>query len=252
VGLHDIRGQWCFLSGAADGLGNAIALELAARGMNLALFDVQEGKVAALARELQAFGVQTLPVPVDLADAASAAAAVGSAVDQVGTPRALIHDAAVLTPRPFREWTFEGWRRELDIILQGAFVLAKGVWEPMIAQGHGSIVFISSGSALRGFPLESAYTPAKHGQEGLMKVLSIEGEEFNIAVNTATTGAPIDTPMSWGHYTPEMRQQMISPSRLAPAFTYFAALDARQATGLRFDAFQVSEAIVLQSQAPRV
>jgi NAD(P)-dependent dehydrogenase (short-subunit alcohol dehydrogenase family) len=252
VGLHGIRGQWCFLSGAADGLGKAIARELAARGMNLALFDVQEGKVAALARELQALGVQALPVPVDLADAASAAAAVGTAVDQVGTPRALIHDAAVLTPRPFREWTFEGWRRELDIILQGAFVLAKAVWEPMIAQGHGSIVFISSGSALRGFPLESAYTPAKHGQEGLMKVLSIEGDEFNIAVNTATTGAPIDTPMSWGHYTPEMREQMISPSRLAPAFAYFAALDARQATGLRFDAFQVSEAIVLQSQATRV
>ncbi len=251
MGLHGIRGQWCFLSGAADGLGNAIARELAARGMNLVLFDVQEAKVAALAHELQSLGVQSLPVAVDLADAAATATAVDHAVGKVGAPRALIHDAAVLTPRPFREWSFEGWRRELDIILQGAFVLAKGVWEPMIAQGHGSIVFISSGSALRGFPLESAYTPAKHGQEGLMKVLSIEGAEFNIAVNTATTGAPIDTPMSWGHYTPEMREGMISPRRLAPAFAYFAALDAGQATGLRFDAFQVSEAITLQSQVAR-
>ncbi|MDA8331551.1 MAG: SDR family NAD(P)-dependent oxidoreductase [Candidatus Dormibacteraeota bacterium] len=251
MGLHDIRGQWCFLSGAADGLGNAIARELAARGMNLVLFDVQEGKVASLAHELLALGIQALPVGADLADAAGAQTAVAQAVRQVGAPRALIHDAAVLTPRPFREWTFEGWRRELDIILQGAFVLAKGVWEPMIAQGHGSIVFISSGSALRGFPLESAYTPAKHGQEGLMKVLSIEGAEFNIAVNTATTGAPIDTPMSWGHYTPEMRARMISPSRLAPAFAYLAALDAEQATGLRFDAFQVSEAISLRTQAAR-
>ncbi len=245
MGLHSIRGQWCFLSGAADGLGNAIARELAAQGMNLVLFDVQEGKVAALAGELQTLGVQALPVAVDLADASSAAGAVAGAVRQVGAPRALIHDAAVLTPRPFRAWTFDGWRRELDIILQGAFVLAKGVWEPMFAQGHGSIVFISSGSALRGFSLEAAYTPAKHGQEGLMKVLSIEGAEFNIAVNTATTGAPLDTPMSWGHYTPDMQQRMIPPSRLAPAFAYFAALDAGHATGLRFDAFQVSEAIML-------
>jgi NAD(P)-dependent dehydrogenase (short-subunit alcohol dehydrogenase family) len=251
MGLHDIRGEWCFLTGAADGLGNAIARELAGHGMNLVLFDVQEEKLKVLAGELQALGVQALPMAVDLADAPSAEAGVDRAVREVGAPRALIHDAAVLTPRPFREWTFAGWRREVDIILQGAFVMAKGVWEPMIGQGHGSIVFISSGSALRGFPLESAYTPAKHGQEGLMKVLSIEGAEFNIAVNTATTGAPIDTPMSWGHYTPEMREKMISPSRLAPAFAYLSALDAGQATGLRFDAFQVSEAMVTRTQGAR-
>jgi NAD(P)-dependent dehydrogenase (short-subunit alcohol dehydrogenase family) len=248
MGLHGIRGQWCFLTGAADGLGKAIARELAVQGMNLVLFDVQEGKLESLARDLQELGVEALPQAVDLADAVSTAAAVDAAVRQVGSPRALIHDAAVLTPRPFREWTFEGWRQELAIIVQGAFLMAKGVWEPMIAQGHGSIVFISSGSALRGFPLESAYTPAKHGQEGLMKVLSIEGAEYNIAVNTSTTGAPIDTPMSWGHYTPEMRDRMISPARLAPAFSYFAALDASQATGLRFDAFQVSEAMVFRAQ----
>lgn len=241
--VRGIQGRWGFLTGAADGLGNAIARELASRGMNLVLFDVQEGKLEHLAQELRSDGVEIHALAVDLSDASATADAVSEALRRVGTPQALIHDAAVLTPRSFRDWTFAGWRREVDIILQAAFILAKGVWEPMIVQGYGSIVFISSGSALRGFPLEGAYTPAKHGQEGLMKVLSIEGLEYNIAVNTATTGAPIDTPMSAGHYSPEQRARAISARRLAPAFAYFAGLDASQATGLRFDAFQVSEAM---------
>jgi NAD(P)-dependent dehydrogenase (short-subunit alcohol dehydrogenase family) len=108
----------------------------------------------------------------------------------------------------------------------------------------GSITFVSSRSALAGFVKETAYTPGKHGQEGLMKVLSLEGKEFDIAVNTVTTGAPIDTPMSASHYTDAMNVGMLHPSALAPAFAYLAGLTAASdATGLRFNAYQLSEAM---------
>jgi NAD(P)-dependent dehydrogenase (short-subunit alcohol dehydrogenase family) len=113
----------------------------------------------------------------------------------------------------------------------------------MIDAGIGSIIFISSGSGLRGFIKEAAYCPGKHGQEGLMKVLSMEGEPYNIAVNTVTPGAAINTPMSHGHYTEEQRKRWIDPALLAPAFVWLANQDASVHTGERLDAWKIAQSL---------
>jgi NAD(P)-dependent dehydrogenase (short-subunit alcohol dehydrogenase family) len=231
-----------FLTGAAEGLGREVARELAKAGKRLALFDVQEEKLQALTDEL-ASTTEVLPLVVDLADAAATEQAVQEALEHYGPPRALIHDAAVLKEVSMLDVTFENWRREVDIILQAAFILSRAVWPGMVGARRGSILYVSSGSALSGFVKETAYTPGKHGQEGLMRVLALEGREFNIAVNTITTGKSIDTPMSHGHYTPEMWVGAVHPSRLAPAFAFLAGIDASFATGQRFNAFQMSEAM---------
>jgi NAD(P)-dependent dehydrogenase (short-subunit alcohol dehydrogenase family) len=231
-----------FLTGAAEGLGREVARELAKAGKRLALFDVQGEKLQTVTDELSA-ATEVLPLVVDLADAAATEAAVQKAIEHYGPPRALIHDAAVLKEVSMLDVTFENWRREVNIILQAAFILSKAVWPGMVEAGKGSILYVSSGSALGGFVKETAYTPGKHGQEGLMRVLALEGREFNIAVNTITTGKPIDTPMSHGHYTPQMWVGAVHPSRLAPAFAFLAGIDASFATGQRFNAFQMSEAM---------
>ena len=231
-----------FLTGAAEGLGREVARELAKAGKRLALFDVQAEKLQAVADELASV-TEVLPLVVDLADAAATQQAVDQAMEHYGTPRALIHDAAVLKEVPMIDVTFENWRREVNIILQAAFILSKAVWPGMVEARRGSILYVSSGSALGGFVKETAYSPGKHGQEGLMRVLALEGREFNIAVNTITTGKGIDTPMSAGHYTPEMWVGAVHPSRLAPAFAFLAGIDADFATGQRFNAFQMSEAM---------
>jgi NAD(P)-dependent dehydrogenase (short-subunit alcohol dehydrogenase family) len=231
-----------FLTGAADGLGAEVARELAKAGKRLALFDVQAEKLQAMADELAPV-TEVLPLVVDLADAAATEAAVSKAMEHYGTPHALIHDAAVLKEVAMIDVTFENWRREVNIILQAAFILSRAVWPGMIEARKGSILYVSSGSALGGFVKETAYTPGKHGQEGLMRVLALEGREFNIAVNTITTGTPIDTPMSASHYTPQMWIGAVHPSRLAPAFAFLAGIDASFATGQRFNAFQMSEAM---------
>lgn len=243
-----VEGQIAFLTGAAEGLGRAIARELGAAKMRLALFDVQGEKLQGVATALRAQDVDVLPIIVDLSDAGATQSAVDQALQHYGTPRILIHNAAVLREASFADVTFASWRREVDIILQAAFILSKAVWPGMVENHSGSIVFISSGSALQGFVKEAAYTPGKHGQEGLMKVLSLAGKEFNIAVNTATTGAPIDTPMSDSHYTEEMRNGIVDPSRLAPALVFLAGIDADFATGQRFNAFQISEAMRVARQ----
>jgi NAD(P)-dependent dehydrogenase (short-subunit alcohol dehydrogenase family) len=231
-----------FLTGAAEGLGGEVARELAKAGKRLALFDVQAEKLQAVADELASV-TDVLPLVVDLADADATEEAVRKAIEHYGPPRALIHDAAVLKEVSMLDVTFENWRREVNIILQAAFILSKAVWPGMAEARKGSILYVSSGSALDGFVKETAYTPGKHGQEGLMRVLALEGREFNIAVNTITTGKGIDTPMSAGHYTPQMWVGAVHPSRLAPAFAFLAGIDAEFATGQRFNAFQMSEAM---------
>lgn len=231
-----------FLTGAAEGLGREIARELARNGKRLALMDVQADKLRAISAELAAV-TEVLPIEVDLSDAAATEAAVQLALSHFGPPRALIHDAAVLKEVSMADVTFASWRREVDIILQAAFILSRAVWPGMTSAGKGSIMYVSSGSALGGFVKETAYTPAKHAQEGLMRVLALEGKDFNVAVNTLTTGAPIDTPMSDSHYTPQMRIGIVHPSRLAPAFAFLSSMDAGFATGQRFNAFHLSEAM---------
>jgi len=231
------------LTGAAEGLGHEIAIELAAWRYRVVLLDVQAEKLERLASALRADGAEVLPIVVDLSHADATAGAAAEALEAYPGPRALVHDAAVLREATFDEVTFESWRREVDVTMQAAFILSRAVWPSMVAAHRGSIVYVSSGSALNGFVKEPAYTPAKHAQEGLMRVLELEGRQHNIAVNTMTTGRSIDTPMSASHYTPEMRIGMVHPSRLAPAFAYLAGIDAGVATGQRFNAFQMSEAM---------
>ncbi len=248
--MIEVKGKVAFLTGAAEGLGHEVALELASLGMRLALFDVQAERLNALADGLRSQGTEVLPIVVDLSDAAATTAAADRAMEHYGTPRALIHDAALLKERDFADITFADWRREMDIIVQAAFILSKAVWPGMVQAGSGSILFVSSGSALSGFVKEAAYTPGKHAQEGLMKVLSLAGRPHNIAVNTITTGVSIDTPMSASHYTEEMKIGMVHPSRLAPAFGFLAGIDAGFATGERFDAFKMSEAMCVAAKRP--
>ncbi|MBK8033167.1 MAG: SDR family oxidoreductase [Chloroflexi bacterium] len=236
-----LNGTFAILTGAAQGLGLAIARAYAAQGMKLALMDVQADKLNALADELRAGGTDCLPIPVDLANADATQAAVDQALAAYGKPRVLVHNAALLKERSMLEVTFPQWQTEVNIILQAAFLLAKAVWQPMIAADSGSIVFVSSGSGIKGFVKEVAYCPAKHGQEGLMKVLAMEGQPFNIAVNTITPGAPINTPMSAENYSEELKQKWVDPALLAPAFVYLAGIDAHDVTGERLNAWELSQ-----------
>ncbi|MBI1256682.1 MAG: SDR family NAD(P)-dependent oxidoreductase [Chloroflexi bacterium] len=241
--MNDINGKAAFLTGAAEGLGAQIARAYVRAGLKVALMDVQADKLQHISDELRAAGGDVLPIVVDLANAAATQAAVDQALAHYGTPRVLVHNAALLREVSMLDVTFENWRREMDIIIQAAFILSKAVWQPMIEAKSGSIVYVSSGSGIRGFLKETAYTPGKHAQEGLMKMLALEGQPFNIAVNTITPGAPINTPMSASHYTDDLRARWIDPALLAPAFVFLAQIDAVTATGQRLDAWQLSEVV---------
>ena len=233
MAIHNLQGQAAVVTGAAQGLGYAIAKTYVQQGMRVALMDIRTDVLATVAAELADMGGDVLPITVDLADAEQTQAAIDDALEHYGTPRVLIHNAALLITRSMLEITFEDWQKEINIILQAAFILSKALWQPMIAAGGGSIVYLSSGSGYKGFVKEVAYNPGKHGIEGLMKCLALEGREFNIAVNAATPGAPIHTPMSDANYTQEQKQRWVNPALLTPAFVFLARQDASGLTGHR-------------------
>ena len=239
--MSNLSGKVAILTGAAEGLGREIARAFAREGLRQALIDVQADKLSKLADELRAEGADCLPLVADLSDADQTQAAVERALENYGAPRVLVHNAALLRERSMLEITFADWQREINIILQAGFLLSKAVWQPMIDAGGGSIVYLSSGSGIKGFVKEVAYCPGKHGQEGLMKVLSMEGEPFNIAVNTITPGAPIRTPMSASNYSDDLKQQWVDPALLTPAFVYLAGATAFDVTGQRLNAWDLAQ-----------
>lgn len=234
--MEDLRGAVAILTGAAQGLGYAVAKAYINEGMRVALMDVNAEKLAAVGRELTAMGGDCLAIPVDLSDANATQTAVQQALDHYGTPRVLVHNAALLIQRSMLEISLEDWQKETNIILQAAFILSKAVWPLMIEAGKGSIMYVSSGSGVRGFVKEIAYCPAKHAAEGLMKSLALEGQPYNIAVNTVTPGAPMHTPMSEQNYEEEQKKKWIDPALLTPAFVFLAQQDASGMTGQRIAA----------------
>ncbi len=245
--MIDPTGKFAIVAGNAEALGYPIASELVRLGMRVAVLDDDSAALDAFVEQQRRAGGELHPVVTDFSDAAATQAAAEEAIGRYGPPRLLVHNSAIFRERPLSELSYLDWRRESDSILQSAFVLSKAIWPAMVQARDGSIVYVSSGSAINGFASEAAYVAGKHGQEGLMKVLALEGKEFNIAVNSITTGAPIDGPLAYT-YSEAMRAVMVPPAALAPAFGFLAGADADFATGHRFNAYQISEAIRLASR----
>lgn len=229
--MKPVAGQTVVVTGAAAGLGHAIALAFKEAGATVVGIDRDE------------FGLRTLGVEthtVDLSNTpatSSLAARLAIAHPRVHT---LIHNAAILDPLPFDKLDFEGWSRTVNVGLQAAYFLTKAVWSGMAGDGGGCIVYVSSRSGIQGFADESAYCAAKHGLEGLMKSLAMEGEAKGIAVHTVTPGMYMRTPMSERNYTPELKQKWVDPARLAPAFLRLATRAEPALSGQRLSAWELA------------
>lgn len=235
-----LQGQVAIVTGAAYGLGYAIAKAYASEGMKIILMDIDGDKLNAVSDELD---TETLAIAVDLSQADATQSALDKAPATFGTPRIVVHNAAILKPRPLLDVTLEEWHLTINVGIQAAFQLSKAVWQGMTDAGHGSIVFVSSQSGIKGFEDETAYCTAKHGLEGLMKCLAMEGKPRNIAVNTITPGMYMNTPMSEQNYPEDLKQKWVDPILLTPAFVQLARQDATGITGERLNAWDLSEAI---------
>jgi NAD(P)-dependent dehydrogenase (short-subunit alcohol dehydrogenase family) len=233
--MSELQGKRAIVTGAAQGLGYAIAKAYVNAGMTVALMDV---KADALQKVVDELGSAAVAITVDLSDADSTKEGIVQALKAVGTPRILVHNAAVLVNRPLMEVTLEAWTREMNIIIQAAFLLTQAVWQPMTDAGGGSIVYVSSRSGIEGFLDEAPYVAGKHALEGFMKCMAMEGEPRNIRANTITPGKAMHTPMSEYNYSEDLKKTWVDPYLLTPAFVKLAS--DTHITGQRLNAWEMS------------
>lgn len=234
--MNGLAGKAAIVTGAAQGLGYAIARAYTEAGMRVAVIDVQADALAAACDRL---GALALPIVADLADAATTQRAARQALELVGAPAVLVHNAAILINRPLLDVTLEAWTREMNVIIQAAFLLTQAVWQPMTDVGGGSIVYVSSRSGIEGFLDEAPYVAGKHALEGFMKCMAMEGAPRGIRASTITPGKAMQTPMSEYNYSDELKQTWIDPYLLTPGFLTLA--DRHDFSGQRLNAWEMAQ-----------
>lgn len=188
-------GRVAVVTGAASGMGLAIAQRFAALGHRVALLDLDIDAVERAAAQLRADGACALGERVDVADRAAVDEAIALVRAELGPLEIMVTSAGLDEFRPFTEITAEAWDRMVAVNLTGTFHCLQAAVPDMVAAGWGRIVTISSSSAQSGAANMAHYVASKGGVVGLTKALAVELAPHGITVNTIPPGF-IDTPMA--------------------------------------------------------
>jgi NAD(P)-dependent dehydrogenase (short-subunit alcohol dehydrogenase family) len=179
----DVEGQVALVTGAARGLGEAIAVTLAQAGADIALGLRTEGSGAGLAARIEAMGRRVLPLGMDVADVTQVRAAVDAVVRHFGRLDILVNNAGVAPGNPAEEVTVEDFERTVAVNLRGTFFASQAAGRVMIGQGYGRIVNLGSQAGLVALPGESVYCMTKAAIAHLTKCLAVEWGRHGITVN---------------------------------------------------------------------
>jgi 3-oxoacyl-[acyl-carrier protein] reductase len=190
--MQDIKGRNALITGAGKGIGKAVALALAAEGVNVALLARTENDLKQTAAEAKALGVKAVIVTADVADITSVNDAVAKVLLALGNIDVLINNAGVGVFGKFMELEPEEWERVIKVNLMGVYYATRAVLPGMIARESGDIINISSTAGLRGAATTSAYSASKFAVIGLTESLMQEVRKHNIRV-TALTPSTVAT-----------------------------------------------------------
>ncbi len=196
AGEGELAGKVAVITGAAQGMGKAVAQRLAKAGSRLVLVDTQGDKLAALAAALAQAGVEVLARTADITDEAMVRTLIAGVVEQFNRLDILVNCAGIIYPTRFHELTVDEWDKVIAVNLRGTFLLMREVYPHMRNAGAGSIVNFSSTAGLTVSTLGGAhYTASKHAVMGLTKAVAREGGPFGVRVNAICPGL-IDTEMT--------------------------------------------------------
>ncbi|MFD7656392.1 3-oxoacyl-ACP reductase FabG [Actinosynnema sp. NPDC059797] len=185
--MADTDSRVAIVTGAARGIGAAVATRLAQDGFAVAVLDLDEGSCAETVEEIRAAGGTALAVGADVSDSAAVEAAVRRVADELGAPTVLVNNAGVLRDNLLFKMTDEDWDVVMSVHLRGSFLMSREVQKHQTKAGWGRIVNLSSTSAL-GNRGQANYSAAKAGLQGFTKTLAIELGKFGITVNAIAPG----------------------------------------------------------------
>jgi 3-oxoacyl-[acyl-carrier protein] reductase len=186
--IMKLEGRVAFVTGAAQGIGRAIALTLAEDGADLALGDLNLEKLEAVAREVEALGRRALTLHLDVSSLDSVQAVVTKVLETWGKIDILVNNAGITKDNLILRMKRQDWDAVLSVNLNGAFYCTQAVLPGMVKQRYGRIVSIASVVAQAGNPGQANYISSKAGIIGLTKAAAAEVGSRNITVNAVAPG----------------------------------------------------------------
>ncbi|MBE7370230.1 SDR family oxidoreductase [Dermacoccus barathri] len=175
------------VTGAARGIGAAVAQRLASDGLQVAVIDLDESACASTVEAITSAGGKAIAVGADVSDEESVKKAVQRVADELGAPTVLINNAGILRDNLLFKMSVDDWDMVMGVHLRGSFLMARETQSHMTKEGFGRIVNLSSSSAL-GNRGQANYSAAKAGLQGFTKTLAIELGKFGVTVNAIAPG----------------------------------------------------------------
>ncbi|KMN82754.1 3-hydroxybutyrate dehydrogenase [Chromobacterium alkanivorans] len=184
-----LNGKVALITGAASGIGKAIAETYARAGAAVAIADINLAAAQAAAAEIQAAGGKAVGVAMDVTNEESVNAGTQAAVDALGALDILISNAGIQIVNPLVDYKFSDWKKMQAIHVDGAFLTTKAALPHMYKDKRGgTVIYMGSVHSHEASKLKSAYVTAKHALLGLCRVLAKEGAEYNVRAHVVCPG----------------------------------------------------------------
>ena len=185
----DQKNRMAIVTGGARGIGRAIALAFAAKGIGSVIADIDLAVAEQTAAELRALGVDAAAIPVDMSKSEDIVRLVQETLDRFGRVDILVNNAGILSNTHFSEVTEAEWDRVMDINLKGVMFATREALKPMQAQGWGRVISISSlAGRSGGVSVGPAYVASKAALVGLTRHLARKVARDGITVNAVAPG----------------------------------------------------------------
>ncbi|MBP2213674.1 3-oxoacyl-ACP reductase FabG [Rhodococcus ruber] len=192
--MSEASTRTAIVTGAARGIGAAVAKRLAEDGFQVAVLDLDESACADTVSAIESAGGKALAVGANVADEQSVAAAVEKVASELGDPTVLINNAGITRDNLLFKMTVDDWDAVMNVHLRGAFLMSRATQKYMVEAKFGRIVNLSSTSAL-GNRGQVNYSAAKAGMQGFTKTLAIELGKYGVTANAIAPGF-IETEMT--------------------------------------------------------
>jgi len=205
-----LKDKVALVTGAASGLGKAIAHTFARAGARLAIADVDANGAERFAAQLRQEGGQAIGLAMDVTDELQVEAGMERVIEAFGRIDVLVSNAGVQVIAPLEELALADWRRLLAVHLDGAFLTTRAALRHMYRQSAGSIIYMGSVHSKDASLLKAPYVTAKHGLIGLAKVVAKEGAKHGVRANVICPGF-VRTPLVDRQIPEQARALGISP-----------------------------------------